>query len=101
MDKDTTNAVRQVMMNELGLTRESIRAEMESIVEKTVKAHISSINFDKMFDLIIRKTIEPHYNNVSAIDTMVRRIVVETVTKHITNTLSIKGSVDISNAKEI
>ena len=32
-----TNAVRQILMNELGLTRESIKEEMEEIIEKTAR----------------------------------------------------------------
>ena len=46
MDTVTTNAVRQVLMNELGLTRESVRAEMEKIVEETVARHIASTTFE-------------------------------------------------------
>lgn len=33
IDSKTTNAVRQVLMNELGLTREAVRQEMQTIVE--------------------------------------------------------------------
>lgn len=32
MDKQTTNQVRQVLMNELGLTREVMREEMSHII---------------------------------------------------------------------
>ena len=43
MDKNTTNAVRQVMMNELGLTRESVREEVKSIVTDAVDKAINII----------------------------------------------------------
>jgi hypothetical protein len=51
MDKKTTNQVRQILMNELGLTRESIRDEVKSIVRETVNKYLNQ-------DGVIQRTIE-------------------------------------------
>lgn len=40
--RPTINLVRQVLMNELGLTRESVRTEMEAIVEQVVQRHMGA-----------------------------------------------------------
>ena len=39
----TINQVRQVLMNELGLSRESIRKEVERVVADTVERHINRL----------------------------------------------------------
>jgi len=39
--QSTTNQVRQVLTNELGLTRESVRATAEEYIEKTVSAKLN------------------------------------------------------------
>lgn len=50
--KEMTNSVRQVMMNELGLTREIVRKEMlkivESQAEKVVTSLVSQGHLEKM-----------------------------------------------------
>lgn len=100
MDKNTTNAVRQVMMNELGLTRESIRAEMVSIVEKTVQNHMHSINFEKMFEKFINTTLSDWYCNKDTLAKLVRQIVADTVTDKVLKELRIDGVLNINTGKE-
>ena len=43
MNRETSNAVRQILMNELGITRESIRAEVERLVADVVDCHIKNM----------------------------------------------------------
>lgn len=43
MDKKTHNQIRQVLMNEMGLTREFIRAEVRAIVRETVAQEVARI----------------------------------------------------------
>jgi hypothetical protein len=57
MDKQTTNQVRQVLMNELGLTRESVREIMEEIVEETVQRHVNSAKFDERLSILVDRAI--------------------------------------------
>lgn len=55
----TTNAVRQVMMNELGLTREVVREEMRKIVEaeaaKVVAGMVSGGHLERVVSEEFRK----------------------------------------------
>lgn len=43
MTQTTTQQVRQVLVNELGLTRESVREEARAFVEPIVKAEIARL----------------------------------------------------------
>lgn len=45
--ESTTNQVRQVLMNELGLTRETVRAEMIAIIGETVGRALKVEQIDK------------------------------------------------------
>lgn len=45
MDKNVTGAVRQIMMNELGLTREYIREEMIKIITGETKKVLNILIF--------------------------------------------------------
>jgi len=47
--KETINAVRQVLMGELGLTRESIREEVKNIIVDTIQ---KQFNGEKMQSVI-------------------------------------------------
>ena len=40
---ETTNSVRQILMNELGLTRQSIKEETTKIVEETVQKELKRL----------------------------------------------------------
>lgn len=44
MEKTTTNQIRQVLMNELGLDRAYIRELVEQVVRETVEKHIVSMD---------------------------------------------------------
>ena len=57
MDKTTHNQIRQVLMNELGLSREGIRAEMQAIVQETVEKHIARMNVETLMQSVISKAI--------------------------------------------
>ena len=53
MDKPTTNAVRQVLMNELGLTRDSIRQEVTEIVTTEVAKAMTRLVDDGFLEKIV------------------------------------------------
>lgn len=50
MTQSTSNQVRQILMNELGLTRESIREEMLRIIQSTIES--------SMHNVLINHTVE-------------------------------------------
>jgi hypothetical protein len=39
------NKVRQMLMNELGLTREAIKEEMKLIIREEIKKHLEDVDF--------------------------------------------------------
>lgn len=68
--KDTVNQVRQILMNELGLTREWVRAQMENIIEAEVERHARAIvqqgGIEKMIHRSVEKVMQEHpYGNLS------------------------------------
>lgn len=50
-----TSTVRQLLMNELGLTRESVRTEMEKIVAETAKR--MSDRIDHVIERVVREEV--------------------------------------------
>lgn len=59
MSKDSVHhQVRQVLMNELGLTRESVRGMMEDLVESIVAKHMRAVPTKELIDKIVCREIE-------------------------------------------
>src|ERR1700759_3601056 len=56
-DKTDQNRVRQVLMNELGLTRESVREEMTRIVADTIERALGTPDFQQRIDNIIETKV--------------------------------------------
>lgn len=75
MDKPATNAVRQVLMNELGLTRESIREEAAIIIRECVAKELSRLSgngaLEKMLHEEFRKLCSNHQWDSNSIRGMV------------------------------
>lgn len=60
--KDAVNATRQILMNELGLTRESVREAMMEIVEDVVCKHLTKIVGDGTLNrLVVSDALTKHY----------------------------------------
>lgn len=56
-NKQTTNQIRNILMNELGLTRESIRELATEIIDSTVEKHIKQLISDKYMQNLIEKNV--------------------------------------------
>lgn len=52
------NEVRQIMMNELGLTRESLRNMAQTLVEETVDKHIKNMIASGYVEKHVAKSVE-------------------------------------------
>lgn len=63
---DTTNAVRQVLMNELGLTRESIREEADKIVASAVEKHVTNLMNQGFLERIVTAKFDALVRGTSA-----------------------------------
>lgn len=46
-DKNLDNTVRYILVNDMGLTRESVRKQADDIVSQCVNAHMSKINIEQ------------------------------------------------------
>lgn len=55
MKTTTTNQVRQVLMNELGLTRNTVRKEMQKIVQDAVKKEVSRLVNDRVMENMVHQ----------------------------------------------
>jgi hypothetical protein len=62
MNNNTTNQVRQVLMNELGLTREFIREETAKLVTETVEKKFKGMDVDKMISDAVAIKISKVYS---------------------------------------
>lgn len=58
MSTPTTNAVRQVLMNELGFTRESVREEMRAIVEAEAKKEMTRLVSQGHLEQLVSREFE-------------------------------------------
>jgi hypothetical protein len=57
----TIDQVRQVLMNEMGLTRESIKELAEKIVLETVDKHMESLEKSGKLTTIMREAFDAQY----------------------------------------
>lgn len=60
--QSTINSVRQILMNELGLTRAAIRQEMEQIVTATVEHRLNQILTPEFMEKAALKIIDNNVN---------------------------------------
>lgn len=63
MDKTTTNQVRQILMNELGLTRESVREMVSDIVESVIEKQMKRLDDTGYIDKLICKHLTSKYKS--------------------------------------
>jgi hypothetical protein len=65
-NRATTDQVRQILMNELGLSREVIRVIMEQIITDTVNRHMAALEDSGKLDKIVEGAFERKYNSPSS-----------------------------------
>lgn len=56
--KAVTNAVRQVLCNELGLTRDGVREMTRSLVEETVNKHVQRLLDEGQIEKMVKSSLE-------------------------------------------
>lgn len=106
LNRTTTNQVRNVLMNELGLTRETVRKMTEELVADTIKKHFNSGAMDAMVNKQIRDTVDGILKERSwfapgaaktfitgAVEAHLRKVMGE-VTKAMSGKVSVKLNVD-------
>ena len=79
----TQNEVRQVLMNELGLTRDSIRDECAGIIEKTVEKEIRRYIDSKVFQGLIEHLIRKALTNDPWDTNPIYRLVIKCATEQV------------------
>lgn len=77
------NTVRQILMNELGLTRESVRETMTEIVTDAVARFVNSDQFKRRLDVIITTKIEEGFTGWwgKGADSLARERIVDEIRK--------------------
>lgn len=94
---DTTKQVRTILMNELGLTRDSIRQEMERIVVQTIDAHATRINWDETVKRVIAKEVlGAQWGSLDSIRQNVDREINKQVRDHVANIISERTGVTVA-----
>lgn len=89
----TVKQTRQVLMNELGLTRENIRKTMEDIVRETVEQKIKE-DYGLSIDKIVEQTIDNAIttwkgNTTGELRTLVTKIITDQAKKDIEGKIKI------------
>lgn len=88
---DTTNAVRQVLMNELGLTRDRVRGIMEDIIEATVERHAKALvaegRLEAMLQVQIEKALKENSYTPVKLRSFIAATCAEQVRKHLNQSL--------------
>ena len=92
-NKNKHNQVRQVLMNELGLTRESVREHVREITEEVVKRKIREMLDSKYMHDLVEKTVAheltPEDGTFGRRDEL-RKIVHDCATKQVGELLKIR-----------
>jgi len=82
-DQRTTNAVRQVLMNELGLTRESVREEVTKIVEGAVEKFFNDSRFEKFLQQRVDAALRTYHYGSSELQTLITTLVGKAVQEQV------------------
>lgn len=61
MDTNTINSVRQILMNELGLTRDSVREEMKDIIDSAVEKQVNRLIDEGILERMVDRYIKNMY----------------------------------------
>lgn len=78
-----TNAVRQILMNELGLTRESIREETAAIIAEAVAKHVSFLTSSGQLERIVKEQFDKLLQKDRCDSSALRTICVEAAKKEV------------------
>jgi len=94
-DKELTNQIRTILMNELGLTREVVRTEMEKIVYDTMSKHMSKLfdqtNVTKIVErVVIQQFQTPNVPRENKLKELILRVAQEEVKKFVSQNIQIK-----------
>lgn len=97
MEKATTNQVRQVLMNELGLSREAVRTEMENIIHDVMEKHFNKMWHEGELTNIVKRIIKDQFQSAhhypsrdgNTLEKMVLRLAEKEVTKFIKDNITV------------
>lgn len=86
----TQGAVRQVLMNELGFTRESIREEMRKIVAQELAKKLNDQDMKERIDRAVNAEFKQRFGNSYHIHSTLKDIIREAVADKLLEGLSIQ-----------
>ncbi len=76
-DKELMNKIRNILMNEMGLSREAIRTEMEKIIYDVVSAHMKKMLASFELKKLVRRIIVEMFNESGYGNNRLKRIIEE------------------------
>ena len=91
----TTNQVRQILFNELGLTREYIRETVKEITEATVEKFFRSGEFDKYLRNQIDAQLRTYRYGSGELVTKITEIITAEIKKNIMASLQVKVEAEV------
>lgn len=91
----STNQIRQVLFNELGLTREFVREMVKEIVGATCEKFFKSGQFESWLIKQIDNQLRTYHYGSGELKSAISAAVAETIKKEITSklTLTVSGSI--------
>lgn len=97
MNKTTIKQVRNILTNELGLTRKTIQEEMGKFIEASVEKHLNQLLNEDYFEELIAGTVKrmavrqknPYYNSFERI---IEQEATKAVKEFVKNKIKIVGS---------
>lgn len=95
MEQKTVNDTKQILMNELGLTREWVRGIATDVVEQTIQRQLEAGHLEKHVQLAVRTEIgkllvKPYGNTESALGVIVRDAIAAEVKSLVQNHIKIE-----------
>lgn len=101
MTKDLHNQVRQVLMNELGLTREVIREEMREIITDVVNRHFTAPQINKLIHERIDANLHSGYfGEQKTLEKIAKQVVQDTIYKAIEKHVKVSGRLSFRGLAE-
>jgi len=92
----STNQVRQILFNELGLSREFVRDLIKEVVEKTIEKYFKSGHFEKYLKDAIDKELRTYHYGRDELKALVGSAVADSIKKEVTSklTLHVSGKIE-------
>jgi hypothetical protein len=85
--EQSVNQVRQVLMNELGLTRDSVKAMVAPMIRDAVEAQVNKLMSERYFERVVmdavQNLIKVEWHDNASLRTHIHKLAFEAVEKEV------------------